>query len=122
MNDNTQTIILRQARLVRNRLITKCGNSDGYCYEASCTLGMSLEDLGIKTTLIAGRVTTGEKLRFHYWINIENSILDITGDQFNKYLPNNQFIPNILYAPEVLCNLYRKDSIEAYPIVNWMKV
>jgi len=115
----TKDIILEQANLVRSRLISQAAVTDGFCYESSCVLQKYLDKYGIKTTLVEGRVHLDPKMeknhRFHYYLKYQNKILDITGDQFNKWLCNK--IPDVLFEDEQLYPMYNQDRLAKSPAI-----
>ena len=54
------------------------------CADASILLGTYLIDNGIVSyNLIKGERGQGTSLETHYWLNKENTIVDITADQFD---------------------------------------
>jgi hypothetical protein len=98
------------------------GETAGWCYDASCVLQKFLLSRGIQTKLIQGRVTLPVELdknvRFHYWLEYQNRILDITGDQFNwAFKASGITIPAIAFGHYRVYPFYQKDDVANPPSV-----
>lgn len=108
--------ILGQAKIVRDTLLDINARSQGFCYEASCVLGERLKKLGIEPTLVGGAVTLQDgSTAIHYWLEYKGIILDVTGDQFNGRLRQEDHIPDVLFTKARNVPVYRKFADNDYP-------
>lgn len=85
MSPEEEKIVLKVARRVRKRIISRFGESAGYCglatwyiYEGLERLGFNPERLGLTSGLCKGF--------HHYFLILDHEfILDVTADQFNTF-------------------------------------
>lgn len=103
----TDQIILAIAARIKN----KFPSSDGKCEYMAKELANALNSKGIRANHVMGIFTLDSPGAWKYrsdededlddyqvnhdWINVEGKILDISADQFKKYV--NQKIPSIVY-------------------------
>lgn len=96
---------------ISDRVKKKFPSSDGRCEFMARELITALSDKGIRANHVMGIFTLDEPGAFHYrsdedeelddysvnhdWISVEGKILDISADQFRKYVSTK--IPNIVY-------------------------
>lgn len=55
------------------------------CGDTSCLLGQYLLDHGIASQYVCGNSYCGHKGQSHAWLQVEDVIIDITGDQFKSH-------------------------------------
>lgn len=112
----TIDLILGQAKIVRDTLLDIKSQTRGYCYEASCILGERLISLGLNPRLIGGAVTLSNGFNAgHFWLEYKGIIIDITGDQFNGSLSEENQIPEIVFTKARNMRIYRKFAENEFP-------
>lgn len=92
--------VLMIAKSVRKEIVSYYGTTEGTCLDASRTL---LRELGRLLSKSDPIIAFGEFMldipnhtATHFWVEINNKVLDVTADQFNPWV---QFkIPKIIYA------------------------
>ena len=77
--------VLRIAKNARRwALKVNCGKSQGMCDATSLRIKKKLEKIGIKSKVKGWKFYFGKKrYNTHYWVEIGETILDVTADQFN---------------------------------------
>lgn len=92
--------IIEIAKKVRKEIVSYYGTTKGTCLDASRTL---LRELGRCTLKCNPIIAFGEFLldsnnckATHFWVEINDKILDVTADQFNPWVEFN--IPEIIYT------------------------
>ena len=85
--------IIASANLIRSRLDAQFLNPEGYadptgyCLDASVALCLNLAKKGIKAQLVKGLVIINKQEATHFWIEVGDLYIDITGDQFGNGIP-----------------------------------
>jgi len=107
MHSNTLRIVTSHARRLRTRMVGQYGpDLGGFCGEASFRLRRILEAVGYHPTTINGMVQFPNGCGGHWWLELHQRYIDITGDQFNRHLPKEDQIPKVLVRPISQCHLY----------------
>lgn len=115
MNARDLRIVTRIAKRIRKKLLTEQPTTDGCCYDASRMIARELRKLGYKPKLVQGDVKldgTGIFARgFHFWLELDGRVIDVTGDQFNNEIEGDR-IPEIVIEPICKLNRYIKTKYE----------
>jgi hypothetical protein len=87
----------------RERLVKRHPNPKGECETASKALRRKLRKIGVKADLVYGEVRAEDSVCKnawqHCWLEIGDTIIDITADQFND---EGDFLP----FPEIIIDSY----------------
>lgn len=115
-------LVVNVAKEVRASLLRKETSTDGCCYDASRSIAQKLLSLGYKPKLVKGFVKLdGAGIfgkGFHFWIELEGTIIDVTGDQFNTELLEDR-IPEIVVAPTCKLKRYMMTTYEPLHLPKW---
>jgi hypothetical protein len=107
--------ITKVASEVRKYIIDSMITTHGQCYEASTCIAEKLQKLGYASRLIQGNVLLdGEGCfgkGFHYWLEVEDCVIDVTGDQFNEEIGKGK-IPAVVVLPYTKLPRYRRAACE----------
>ena len=79
-------LLYQLAYRVRKRVLAG-KESNGFCQKASLAMVKALKNMGGKANIIYGDFFTDQKGMFgHCWVHYGKFIVDLTADQFNKYM------------------------------------
>ena len=107
------------AKKVRAFIIHKYGDTDGFCLTASRYIKKLLEFKGINSTMIEGDVKLNVEpgclfsTGFHFWLEVEGIIVDVTADQFND--EKNHFLDIIIATYTEKPEYLKKEAFEGDP-------
>lgn len=90
--DNTAEILQIASQVQSRYMDITHGDLRGYCLIASKDLQDKLNDVGITSTLEHGHYVEGMNRLDHWWLVVDERILDITSSQFDCD-PSVEFVP-----------------------------
>ena len=99
------TIITQAKTKVVNAFVPK--NVRGCCLASSIILKEILDKKGIKSTIKQGYLTNGNYASTHYYLEVNEDIIDVGTEVFNRLVPNGPSISAIL----TLCNDIPDDTM-----------
>ena len=77
------SIIQRIASHVRDKVIDHHPNPFGECISASHALGILYQKAGLDVQLVEGHVMVSNTEMYHWWVEVEDWLVDVTADQFD---------------------------------------
>jgi hypothetical protein len=95
MDEELLATLQKVAERVRQEEVT-FGDASGLCHHCSKMLFDFLMAEGVPCGFIEGVFHSDEDAWRHYWIEVGDYIIDVTADQFNRYLPEETPMPPIL--------------------------
>ena len=110
--------VLKVARSVRKWVLRVNGGPEDMCYDASCAIQRRLAKRGIKCKVVGDEFIVNPDSKYpegHYWVAIGRKFLDVTGDQFNYLLEEEEkttLKPIVFGTPKDLNGYYNYTIVE----------
>lgn len=107
---------------LRKKLLEESTDTGGLCLEASCRLCYLLKEQQFNPKLVRGEVVfENRRIKFiggHFWVDVDQNIVDITGDQFNQLLSYIK-LPNLVYGSYEHYPMYKPLRVEDFSLYSF---